>query len=717
MSSFYNEECTLASSVESIPAISDIILTPLNKKLKKSPAPGYDVKTFKKEVAFLENELNDVRQNVSLLKNQNTELWSYMTTMVNNNKNNSQIFRLQIQELHEELKNVHDEILLLQKYDNHGIYHEYNLNHNEHNKIFNDEVLDYHKIDEVLKRADSVAMMPMISDEVTNLAFTKLRNIIRYNLLLTNIDQIVGKFYRKRMLSLILNGWKNHLHHKVIGLKLQKKINNKLQYRILYHWLKMARIRKHSYVKSLKRGLNVWMKYTRWKSWSSYKANIYRNKRYMGQFFQLWKYQSTFLDWGNLIIASHYERAGHYFMRRIFNSFKNSTKQCKVEENLKIWKVTLHTKSKCYKTWLSSCQKKWQKRGQLIQSFFTKVYNLVSIKHINENSKNEAIRFWIVFNKRHVFNKWMKLLKYKSFLKSQLQLKKIIKWRFCSIFKQLLNNICTLKKVKICYNNAVIKNKISTKRHIFNRMREFSKIIRRIQWKCNAFLLMKFIKGLRKLVSSINITKKINNKVDYHQKKRKKLSMINVLHILYKRKERSKYYSKYQNIIKWKHNRYLLETHFKVMSSTWSINLYKKLIVKKSKKVSECIIRDSRNTQKELLQREGEAKISKIHEHEDKIIELQKIISENVILLNSTDSMIQEEEYCLRNISKELEETQQMTLRVIQEHGKYRNVDHMMAIRKQYEDLKKNTVDETIAVHKDFGKDYLHLYTYILILY
>ena len=51
MSSFYNEECTLASSIESIPAISEI-LVPLNKKFKKPPAPGYDVKTFKKEVSF-----------------------------------------------------------------------------------------------------------------------------------------------------------------------------------------------------------------------------------------------------------------------------------------------------------------------------------------------------------------------------------------------------------------------------------------------------------------------------------------------------------------------------------------------------------------------------------------------------------------------------------------------------------------------------------------
>jgi hypothetical protein len=147
------------------------------------------------------------------------------------------------------------------------------------------------------------------------------------------------------------------------------------------------------------------------------------------------------------------------------------------------------------------------------------------------------------------------------------------------------------------------------------------------------------------------------------------------------------------------------------MSSIWSRNLYNKLKLQKSKKISELSVNDNCSTQKELLRREGEEKLLIIHDHEDKIIELQKIISENILLLNSTDGMIQEEKNCIMNMSKEFEETQHITVNVIQEHGKFKSVDHMMAIKKMYEELKKNTVDETTVVHKEFGKiidTYIH---------
>ena len=664
--------------------------------MNKPPAPGYDIKTLKKEASYFDKEFNDLIEFIKTLQKQNVELISCMTAILNVNKHNAQLCRSKMLGFHQELKIVHDEILLLQKYDNHGDYHN-DIKNNDNGAI------DYHKIDEVLIRADSVTMMPMISDEVRSIAFKRLKNVIRQSLVLKNIDKVLSNFYCNRVLSMSFNGWKYYLDTKVLGLILRNKIKKKLTLQIMKQWKKLALSQKAANTKTMKRSLKIWITNTRWRIWSSDKVNTLRNKRYTDQFFQAWKSKCTFLDWGNLVVAARYQHAGFYFMRRIFNDFKNAVIDKNCEEDEKVWKIQKKMKRKCYRLWLSSCEKKWQRRGQLIRTFFANVSCLVSTKYRILYCQGEAIRFWSGFSKRRVLYKWAHVLRYKSRLNCKNQYRKANKLHLMNMFTCFKNGTMVTTKMRGNYDKAIHEYKTISKRRCFKILRLSCLLKRKRMWKCDVFLMKKFTNKWKRFMLSVNDFNKMNVKVTAYRKKRSIHAMAYVFNILYLLKEKRNRYNRYQKIIVWKMKKHLLSYHFKYMASKWSNRLFKKVTLKKCTLLTSKEISQNLNNNKQTMILEAESNLKQIYEVEGKIMELQKIISENEITMNDTDNMIRQEELSIENLSEEMEEKMQMLESVKQDHLNYKNVDHMMAVRKMYEDLKRDAVDHT-SIKKEHGK-------------
>lgn len=693
-----NTEITLSSPMEVIPSVSESLLAPIIRKVKRAPAPGYDIKTMKKEASYFENEFNDLIEYLNLLRKQNVELIMYMKTIVNINKHNAQVSRLQINALHVELKIIHDEILLLQKYDNHSDYHD-----NNKNKIINNNEygIDYNKIDEILMMADSSSLMPMISDEVRTIAFTKLRVVIREKILLNNIEKVLGNFYHKRVLSFGLHGWKRYINSKALGLKLENKIHKKVQCQIMKQWKMLTSNKTIANTNIKKRGLKIWMARTRWGSWSMHRANIFRNKRYVGPFFQAWRSQCTFLDWQNLIVATRYNHAGSYFMTRIFNWFKKAVAYSKYEEEEKIWNIGCITKRKCYRIWLSSCEKKWQRRGQLINTFFTNVRSLVSTKHRILHFKREAVRFWSGYNKLQVLHTWTHMLRYKSKQICQNKYRKAMKWCLMNIFARFKHVIGICNMMRKSRVQAIHEYNTFSKRHGFCILRLNYCIKRKRRWKCDSFLLKKFTNRWKKFMSSIGDFNKMNSKVASYRKKRNVIMMKSIFDLFYSMYEKRNRYNRYQKIIAWKTNKFLLSSYFKYMSCTWSSRLYKKRVNEKftaaavKERSEEMIIK------RQTLLLESETKRKLIHDYEGKIVELQGSLSENKIAINQAISTIQQDKILMDNLSEEYENKLEMIASVIQEHYKYKNVDHMMSVRKMYEDMKRDAVDHTVNKNLD----------------
>jgi len=92
-----------------VPTVPTIIKVPEPKPPVRPPPPGYDMRTLRKQLEYLNNEITDKVETQSLLYRQNEQLWCYIQELLEANKLNAQLMRTEALRLHEELKSVHNE--------------------------------------------------------------------------------------------------------------------------------------------------------------------------------------------------------------------------------------------------------------------------------------------------------------------------------------------------------------------------------------------------------------------------------------------------------------------------------------------------------------------------------------------------------------------------------------------------------------------------------
>lgn len=73
----------------------------------KRLAPGYDMRTLRKQVDQLHQDILERVENQGLLYSQNKKLWTYMRDLLENNKINALKVRHQMSLLHNELHELH----------------------------------------------------------------------------------------------------------------------------------------------------------------------------------------------------------------------------------------------------------------------------------------------------------------------------------------------------------------------------------------------------------------------------------------------------------------------------------------------------------------------------------------------------------------------------------------------------------------------------------
>ena len=93
--------------------VPQLTIIPDPKPPRKAPLAGYDMKTLRNQVEFLQSEIDDRTETQRLLFTQNDELWVYSRTLLECNKKNAVSMKQQVIALHEELQELHEERFLL----------------------------------------------------------------------------------------------------------------------------------------------------------------------------------------------------------------------------------------------------------------------------------------------------------------------------------------------------------------------------------------------------------------------------------------------------------------------------------------------------------------------------------------------------------------------------------------------------------------------------
>jgi hypothetical protein len=96
-----------------IPKVPELTKVPDPKPPRKAPLAGYDMRTLRKQIDYLQSEIDDRTETQQLLYTQNEELWGYSRSLLECNKSNALLMRKQVKALHDELRQLHQERLLL----------------------------------------------------------------------------------------------------------------------------------------------------------------------------------------------------------------------------------------------------------------------------------------------------------------------------------------------------------------------------------------------------------------------------------------------------------------------------------------------------------------------------------------------------------------------------------------------------------------------------
>jgi hypothetical protein len=95
-----------------VPALPSLTKVSEPKQIKKV-APGYDMRTLRKQVDQLHQDISERVENQGILYSQNEVLWNYLLELLESNKKNGIMLKSQISKMHEELHALHLERAIL----------------------------------------------------------------------------------------------------------------------------------------------------------------------------------------------------------------------------------------------------------------------------------------------------------------------------------------------------------------------------------------------------------------------------------------------------------------------------------------------------------------------------------------------------------------------------------------------------------------------------
>ena len=91
------------------PAAIKKIIEPRDLRSSRLPPPGYDMRTLRKQVDSLHQEIENRTESQEQMYSQNIVLWEYLKTLFKVNKSNAEKLQTYFKTLHSELLHIHKE--------------------------------------------------------------------------------------------------------------------------------------------------------------------------------------------------------------------------------------------------------------------------------------------------------------------------------------------------------------------------------------------------------------------------------------------------------------------------------------------------------------------------------------------------------------------------------------------------------------------------------
>lgn len=447
-----------------IPQIPDIsqVMEPLPPR--RPPPAGYDMKTLRKQLEFLQEEVQERTQNYNGLCLQNQQLWNYVQELLEANKFNAAQMREHVHKLNQELHDLHTE-----KY-NLAERLEFARNSKQLLAELNKELQDAQLTAEETERRKSEA-------EIALTQALQDRQDLE--------SQLTGKLDRMKTYEQQLDEYR-HLSQEAQGLEVAETFfgSNKTILRAAYHrfqagvkrrlkstklcnllrkhytyslksycwslWLSfhhrcriMKRNRRHRQVETLKHCMMQWkvfsaleklfqrskrmrllqkgwelllsnLKQCKYDQWAVTVTEEWKQATTIRSIFRQWKKQTMFLGWYNLIRLQQEEEMKTFFLYKRFLLWRQITQVSHAKLAALRQAVELKTVRTMFDFLYGKCHRLWKDRGMLMRRFFRNIRKTQTEKALVMMDHRRASSFHLTVMKQKLFHVWWEQVKFRQ---------------------------------------------------------------------------------------------------------------------------------------------------------------------------------------------------------------------------------------------------------------------------------------------------------------
>ncbi|RYH26003.1 hypothetical protein EON65_15075 [archaeon] len=428
---------------------------------KKPPPPGYDLKTLRKQVEYLNEEIRERQQNTAAMSVQNNQLWDYIQELLEANKFNAATMRTKVAQLNEELRVAQKErFLLLQKLDlaknskkmmddlsreleeaqvtveemqrrkknaeqelKRATLERENLEETLHSQVKKmhsyEDLLSIYENKKIEEDAiDKAEEYFFSSRTILKAAYGRFKQGVIRRQREHEIQRILSKIRREIMYRHILTHWKTYMHRVRIMRKNTTKRNRDLLMLFFKQWkLDMALERVSS--QSRRRQL-IYSCFARWKTelsvwkranWANERIQAYRVRVFKRRTFRAWKREVMFLDWCTDQKHAQEQQAHRYFIKYLFQAWKRVSHRESIKHYGYALVLAHNVKKYHYKAWYGLCKRHWTHRGKLLKRFFQHIRLSIQMKNVHTQTSKYAMQHYLGYRKYHAVNTWKQFVR------------------------------------------------------------------------------------------------------------------------------------------------------------------------------------------------------------------------------------------------------------------------------------------------------------------
>jgi hypothetical protein len=465
-----------------IPVMPDIIKVreplPLNRN---PPVKGYDMKTLRAQLSFLQEEMNEKNENYNEICYQNEQLWSYISQLLEANKTNILKMKEYTSSLTKELQIIYKERLEYAEklemarssqqmlLDLNSELQESLITKEEYDKRKKSAMEEYRKAKEEKKELEESLKEKLLQCEnyenllvayrsskqeeelsekaddffysnkiILKAAYSRFRKGVKKRLREQQLINLCVSIKNRFMKTIILTQWKRYQQIAVFT-KAHRIIREKESLLLFFTKWKVFKALETLFHRSKRRFLLshcfhnwiVYLKEERVNRFYERKRIEHIDKQIKKKCFASWKSSIVFLNWYDKTTQEKELQARTFYKKKVFFGWKNTTFSTLLTLQKQFQQCSLIKEKIYFFNWFQLCRRIWKVRGTLLRRFFRNLRSNLGNKVLSTKKRRYALQYYIVRLKKNAFRRYSTWIQHK---KNQRQRYKKKTSKYLSVF-------------------------------------------------------------------------------------------------------------------------------------------------------------------------------------------------------------------------------------------------------------------------------------------